>query len=156
MFCRQCAFPHCSPCSVTRWYQSQMVGLLVERFKLTTFKDWQLRTIKALINVQDALVVQSTGSGKSLCFQFPAAWLKKTTIIITPTISQALSIIPISAWKLVLKITMPDDYQYLWGLLPTWIPSESCILPGCYILYDETNDHFLLDDIQLGKGNYRT
>lgn len=66
----------------------KMVGLLVERFKLTAFKEWQLRTIKALVNGQDALVVQSTGSGKSLCFQFPAVWLKKTTIIvITPTIS---------------------------------------------------------------------
>lgn len=64
-----------------------MTGLLVKKFNLTTFKDWQLRAIKALIDGQDALVVQPTGSGKSLCYQFPAVWLKKTTVVLTPTIS---------------------------------------------------------------------
>ena len=64
-----------------------MTGLLLKKFNLTTFKDWQLRAIKALVGGQDALVVQPTGSGKSLCYQFPAIWLKKTTVVLTPTIS---------------------------------------------------------------------
>lgn len=65
----------------------QMLGMLVERFKLSNFKDWQLRSIMAVINGSDALVVQATGSGKSLCFQFPAIWLKKCAVVITPTVS---------------------------------------------------------------------
>lgn len=64
-----------------------MTGLLLKKFKLTAFKDWQLRAVKALIDGRDALVVQPTGSGKSLCYQFPAVWLKKTTVVLTPTIS---------------------------------------------------------------------
>lgn len=64
-----------------------MTGLLIKKFNLTTFKDWQLRAIKALIGRQDVLVVQPTGSGKSLCYQFPAVWLKRTTLVLTPTIS---------------------------------------------------------------------
>ena len=59
----------------------QMLGVLVERFKLTKFKDWQLRAIMAVIRGSDALVVQATESGKSLCFQFPAIWLKKCAVV---------------------------------------------------------------------------
>ena len=64
-----------------------MVGVLAERFKLTQFKDWQMNAIKAVLSGFDALVVQPTGCGKSLCFQFPAVWLKKITIVLTPTVS---------------------------------------------------------------------
>ena len=32
-------------------------------------------------------MIQPTGSGKSLCFQFPAVYTKKLTLVITPTIS---------------------------------------------------------------------
>ena len=65
----------------------KMHGMLVERFQLTQFKDWQLNAINALIRGEDALVVQPTGSGKSLCFQFPALWLSGTAVVITPTVS---------------------------------------------------------------------
>ena len=36
---------------------------------------------------KDSLVIQPTGSGKSLCFQFPPVYQNKKAIIITPTIS---------------------------------------------------------------------
>ena len=36
---------------------------------------------------QDTLVVQPTGSGKSLCFQFPPVYQNKKAVVITPTIS---------------------------------------------------------------------
>ena len=64
-----------------------MKGMLVERFGLTEFKDWQQRAIDATIAGKDVLVVQPTGSGKSLCFQFPAVWSNKTAVVITPTVS---------------------------------------------------------------------
>ena len=43
--------------------------------------------IHATLEGKDTLVVQPTGAGKSLCFQFPTTVTKKITIVITPTIS---------------------------------------------------------------------
>lgn len=67
--------------------EMQMTGLLVKHFKLQEFKSWQLEVIKAVLEQQNAFVLQPTGSGKSLCFQFPALVTKKATIVITPTLS---------------------------------------------------------------------
>ena len=64
-----------------------MKGMLADRFQLTSFKDWQQRAIEAAISGKDTLIIQPTGSGKSLCFQFPAVWSKKTAVVITPTVS---------------------------------------------------------------------
>ena len=64
-----------------------MTGLLVKHFKLQEFKSWQLEVIKAVLERRNAFVLQPTGSGKSLCFQFPALVTKKATIVITPTLS---------------------------------------------------------------------
>lgn len=48
-----------------------MIATLAERFKLTSFKPFQREVIDATLQGKDTLVVYSTGSGKSLCFQFP-------------------------------------------------------------------------------------
>ena len=64
-----------------------LVGSLVKNFKKHAFKDWQLHVIRATLEGKNTLVVQPTGAGKSLCFQFPATVTKKMTIVITPTIS---------------------------------------------------------------------
>ena len=40
-----------------------------------------------MIKGKDSLIIQPTGSGKSLCFQFPPVYQNKKAIIITPTIS---------------------------------------------------------------------
>ena len=64
-----------------------MKGVLADRFSLIQFKEWQLRAIKAAIAGEDVLVIQPTGSGKSLCFHFPAVYSQKTAIVITPIIS---------------------------------------------------------------------
>ena len=65
----------------------QMIGMLAERFQLTQFKDWQFNCISAIVKGEDVLVLQPTGSGKSLCFHFPAVWLKKSAVVITPIVS---------------------------------------------------------------------
>ena len=50
--------------------------VLAEKFHLTHFRGFQSRIIKAVLSNRDSLVIQPTGSGKSLCFQFPAIYQK--------------------------------------------------------------------------------
>ena len=64
-----------------------MTGLLVKHFQLQEFKSWQLEIIKAVLERRNAFVLQPTGSGKSLCFQFPPLLTKRATIVLTPTLS---------------------------------------------------------------------
>lgn len=58
------------------------------KFQHTTFKRFQLDAIRAVEAKKDVVIVQKTGSGKSLCFQVPSLFDKtKTTVVICPTIS---------------------------------------------------------------------
>lgn len=67
--------------------EASMIMTLAEKFNLTRFRVYQKQVITALLFGQDCLVVQPTGSGKSVCFQFPAVHQTKISIVITPTIS---------------------------------------------------------------------
>ena len=60
------------------------LGTLAERF---SFKPFQREVIAHCLNGNDTIVIQSTGSGKSLCYQFPAIYTGKLAIVISPTIS---------------------------------------------------------------------
>ena len=61
--------------------------LLAEKFGNARFKDFQKESIDAVLNKKNCLVIQPTGKGKSLCYQFPALYTGNTTLVITPTIS---------------------------------------------------------------------
>lgn len=63
------------------------VSTLAQSFSLTHFSDYQKEVIDATLAGQDSIVVQPTGSGKSLCFQFPPVYQQKKAIVIAPTIS---------------------------------------------------------------------
>ena len=63
------------------------IATLAEQFSLTSFKPFQKTVIDGCLRGKDTIVVHPTGSGKSLCFQFPAAYSGKMTLVITPTIS---------------------------------------------------------------------
>ena len=62
-------------------------GLAVKHFQLSTVHSWQMNVISGAINNRDTLVIQPTGSGKSLCYVIPPLYSGKTAIIISPTIS---------------------------------------------------------------------
>ena len=47
------------------------------KFGLSSLKQFQLDAICALEKKKDVIVVQKTGSGKSLCYQLPALFEKK-------------------------------------------------------------------------------
>ena len=49
---------------------TQLLGLLVKNFGLTTFKNWQLEAIKTVIKGKNALIIQSTEVGK-VCASLP-------------------------------------------------------------------------------------
>ena len=48
------------------------VAELADTFELTRFHDYQRLAISAALNGKDSLIIQPTGSGKSLCYQFPS------------------------------------------------------------------------------------
>ena len=65
---------------VVRFQGSQLLGLLVKNIGLTAFKNWQLNVIKTVIKGKNTLIIQPTGSGKSLCFSFPPYTTEKLSV----------------------------------------------------------------------------
>lgn len=64
------------------------IGILAQHFQLTSLHGWQEKVIAAVLDGRNSVVIQPTGSGKSLCFQLPPFLCEgKMAVVITPTIS---------------------------------------------------------------------
>jgi len=63
------------------------VTILAESFSLTHFNPFQEQVLDATLAGKDSIIVQPTGSGKSLCFQFPPVYEQKKAIVVIPTVS---------------------------------------------------------------------
>ena len=63
------------------------VGLLRSKFGKQDFRPLQWEACRALLAGNSAMVVFPTGSGKSLCYQLPALFLKGLTVVVSPLIS---------------------------------------------------------------------
>lgn len=61
--------------------------VLQQRFKLPRFYDEQWETIEKIFKGERVLLIEKTGFGKSLCFQFPATLFDGTTVIFSPLIA---------------------------------------------------------------------
>ena len=61
--------------------------VLQKTFRLNHFYDEQWTTIEKILNGERVLLIEKTGFGKSLCFQFPAILFKGTTVIFSPLIA---------------------------------------------------------------------
>lgn len=61
--------------------------ILQRAFKLPRFYDEQWQTIDKILKGEKVLLIEKTGFGKSLCFQFPATVFKGTTVIFSPLIA---------------------------------------------------------------------
>jgi ATP-dependent DNA helicase RecQ len=61
--------------------------ILQRKFKLPKFYDEQWLTIDKILKGEKVLLIEKTGFGKSLCFQFPATVFDGTTVIFSPLIA---------------------------------------------------------------------
>jgi ATP-dependent DNA helicase RecQ len=61
--------------------------ILERMFKFPKFYDEQWLTIDKILKGEKVLLIEKTGFGKSLCFQFPATVFKGTTVIFSPLIA---------------------------------------------------------------------
>ena len=61
--------------------------ILKKRFGYDTFKPGQQATVEALLKGTDVLSVLPTGTGKSLCYQYPSYFFEGHTLIVSPLIS---------------------------------------------------------------------
>ena len=62
-------------------------GFAAQKFGIVKLHTWQINAIVATIEKRDSLIVQPTGSGKSMCYIIPPLLDGKTAIVISPTIS---------------------------------------------------------------------
>jgi len=67
--------------------RSQAEQKLQQTFNINYFYDDQWETIKRILNGGRILLIEKTGFGKSLCYQFPATQFSGLTIIFSPLIA---------------------------------------------------------------------
>ena len=67
--------------------RTQAETALQTTFKIPKFYDTQWTVIEKLLYGEKVLLIEKTGFGKSLCYQFPAIHLSGTTVIFSPLIA---------------------------------------------------------------------
>lgn len=60
---------------------------LKDQYGYNSFRSLQKEAIETTLNKTDSIVLFPTGGGKSICYQFPATYLKGLTVVISPLIS---------------------------------------------------------------------
>ena len=66
---------------------TSMEKLLLKYFNLKSFRVGQKQIIESILEGKDVFAVMPTGSGKSLCFQYPAIIQDGLTVVISPLIA---------------------------------------------------------------------
>jgi ATP-dependent DNA helicase RecQ len=67
--------------------QDELQGALKQHFGFEDFRPGQREIVERVLEGRDVLAVMPTGSGKSLCYQFPACILEGTTLVVSPLIA---------------------------------------------------------------------
>ena len=61
--------------------------LLIDVFGYSSFRPGQLEIIREILAQRSVLTVMPTGAGKSLCYQLPAIYSQRKTIIVSPLVA---------------------------------------------------------------------
>lgn len=72
------------PAAMVRY---ELESKLKQTFQLENFYDDQWETIERILKGERVLLIEKTGFGKSLCFQFPATIFKGITVVFSPLIA---------------------------------------------------------------------
>jgi ATP-dependent DNA helicase RecQ len=92
-------------------------------FGLEEFRPGQEEIIQAVLSGRDVLAVMATGSGKSLCYQFPAVAFGKRCLVISPLISlmndQVAKLGLLNIPAATTHSALEDPYEYE-GVLEAW------------------------------------
>lgn len=67
--------------------QMEHLECLNSKFKHSVFRAKQWDIVKTITEGRDVCAVMATGYGKSLCYQFPAVYANKMTLVISPLIA---------------------------------------------------------------------
>lgn len=78
------SFTTTSPSDVT---EEALENTLQQYFGHATFRSGQVEVLQAILSGRDAAVFWATGSGKSMCYQIPALFTGKTSLVVSPLIS---------------------------------------------------------------------
>ena len=71
----------------------ELLTFLQNEFGHTSFRNGQMEAIKSTLSGERSLIVLPTGTGKSLCYQFPSAYMRKKfrktaiTVVVSPLIA---------------------------------------------------------------------
>lgn len=68
-------------------FKKKMRKHLKTQYGFSNFRDCQQDIIQDILDKKDVIAVMATGGGKSLCYQFPATYTGKISIVISPLIS---------------------------------------------------------------------
>ncbi len=100
----------------------QIRHLLRDVFGVERLRAGQQQVIDSVLAGNDTLAIMPTGSGKSLCYQIPAAILKGSTVVVSPLISlmkdqaDKLDDVGIEAAQLNSKVPAGEQHEALQGL----------------------------------------
>ncbi|XLZ70320.1 ATP-dependent DNA helicase RecQ [Massilia sp. SR12] len=102
--------------------QLQIRKVLREVFGIERLRPGQQQVIDSVLAGRDTLAIMPTGSGKSLCYQVPAALLKGSTVVVSPLISlmkdqaEKLDEVGMPADQLNSKVPAGEQQEALQGL----------------------------------------
>lgn len=109
---------------------------LKEQYGFSSFRELQKEIISDVLDNKDSIVIFPTGGGKSICYQFPATYLKKKTIVISPLISLMTDQQIHLNQKGIKSVCLNSETHYgVFGLSNSLLKNKKCVLTEASVIY---------------------